>query len=440
MSGQTLERESWGGRFGAIMAMSGMCVGLGAVWRFPYLVGEYGGGAFLFAFLVCMAVCVVPLALVEAALGKGIGKGVMDTYGIILKNTKAGNVIGGIITTIYSSMNFFFIPVMATTLYFLYVSVTSMWEDMPASSIYDYSASQEPVMLILVVGLTLYVGFVLYKGIGSGIERVSKVMVPAIIVIFAALIIFCLFSIPGIVKGYNFYLNPDFSQLANVRLWVAAMGQACFSVGIGPGCVLVYGSHLKKSEDVTISITTVCLMDIAISVLAGLAIIPACVGMDLDPESGAKLIFVIIPAVLEQLPFGNVIGVLVFLGVFFAGITTAFAQMEVAVTSFSDALKASRKKITVLWTAITLAGSIPCVFNDALTQFWSDLAGNYGFIITAGMGAVAFCYMYGVRKIRESYMNSSSRIQLGTWFDIVVKFVAAPIMLFIVLNSIFPVL
>ncbi|MDO4545022.1 MAG: sodium-dependent transporter [Bacillota bacterium] len=440
MSGQTLERESWGGRFGAIMAMSGMCVGLGAVWRFPYLVGEYGGGAFLFAFLVCMAICVVPLAFVEAALGKGIGKGVMDTYSIITKNKKAGNIIGGLFAAVYASMNFFFIPVMATTIYFLYVSISSMWDDMPAEQIYDYSASQETIMLVLVILLTFFIGFVLFKGIGSGIEKVSKVMVPAIIVIFAIMIVFCLFSIPDIVKGYNFYLNPDLSQLTNVHLWVAAMGQACFSVGIGPGCVLVYGSHLKPTEDVTTSITTVCLMDISISVLAGLAIIPACVGMGLEPESGAKLIFMVIPAVLSQIPLGNVIGVLVFLAVFFAGITSAFAQMEVAVTSYSDALKMSRKKMTVIWTLITLAFSVPCVFNDSLTQFWSDLAGNYGFTITAGIGAVAFCYFYGVKKIREEFMNPSSSVHLGAWFDKVVKFVAAPIMILIVLNSLFPVL
>ncbi len=440
MGDLTLQRESWLSRFGGIMSMTGMAIGLGNVWRFPYLVGEYGGGAFVFAYLVSLIVLVIPLAIVEAGMGKGIGKGVIDTYEVIFKNRYAGIILGGLSALLYFAMQFFFIAIIGICLYFMYVSVVGMWNVMPPEEIYAHVQSNKTMLVILFSIMALFISYVVYKGIGRGIERVSKIMVPGIFVCFGIAIIFGIVSLPNIAQGYNFYLSPDWSVLGKFDIWLAAVGQALFSVGVGPGCVLVYGSHFRKTDDVTQNITTVCLLDSSAALFAGLAIIPACIALGLNPESGSNLIFIVLPTLLSQMPFGNLLGVLIFAAIFFAAITSSIAQLETPVTTFMDAFKLPRGKTVIVFTIITFVCSIPAVYSEEILDFWNQLAGNYGFIVTAGFGAIAWVYVYGVRKVREEFLNSTSDILLPKAFDILVKFVAAPVMIIIMINSLFPFL
>ena len=433
-------RESWGSRFGALMAMAGMAIGLGNVWRFPYLVGENGGGAFVLAFFICIAVIVIPLAIIEAGMGKGVGKGVIDTYTHIYKSKKAGTAIGGISALLYFAMNFFFITVIGTSLYFVYASLVGLWDRMPPEEIYYHATNNKMIILLLFTIIAVGISVVVYKGISQGIEKVSKFMVPGIFVCFAITIIYSIATMPNIADGFNFYLDPDFSRLKSFDIWLLALGQALFSIGVGPGCILVYGSHLKKTDDVSLNIATMCMVDVAAAVIAGLAIIPATIALGLNPAGGSELIFVVLPALFAQIPFGNVLGVLVFVAIFFAGATSAIAQLEVPVTTFMDKFNWSRGKTVLIFTIITFVASVPAIWSKELLDFWSNLAGNYGFIITAGIGAISWIYIYGVKKIREEDINPTSEIKLPMAFDYLVKFVAAPIMIIIMINSLFPFL
>ncbi|MFZ5969115.1 MAG: sodium-dependent transporter [Bacillota bacterium] len=440
MDNKSVGRESWGSRFGALMAMAGMAIGLGNVWRFPYLVGANGGGAFVFAYLVVIALIVIPLAIIEAGIGKGVGKGVIDTYTHIFKNKNMGNIIGGASALLYFAMNFFFIAIMGVSLYFIYVSAVGLWGSVPPDQIYDQVMANKNVLVFLFMVLCLFISYVVYKGVSDGIEKVSKIMVPGIFVCFAITIIYGVVKMPNIADGYNFYLDPDFSQLGSFKLWLTALGQALFSIGVGPGCILVYGSHLKKTDDVSLNVTTMCFVDLAAAIIAGMAIIPATIALGLNPEAGSKLIFVVLPTLFAQIPFGNILGILVFTAIFFAGITSAFAQLEVPVTTFMDAFRWSRGKTVLIFTIITIVCSVPAVYSQEILDFWSNLAGNYGFIVTAGIGAIAWVYVYGVRKIREEYINPTSDLILPSWFDGLVKFIATPVMIVILVNSIFPFL
>ena len=173
--------EKYLGSFGAIMSMVGMCVGLGNVWRFPYMVGANGGGAFVLAYLLCVIVVVIPMAVVEAGYGKGIGKGLIEAYAAALKKKVPSKIIGTIGGFVYFSMNFFFVPVMAISFYFIYVCARSLWNDIPAAEIYELGLSNYPMMIALVLINTLIIGVVIYRGVGGGIESVSKVMVPLMV-------------------------------------------------------------------------------------------------------------------------------------------------------------------------------------------------------------------------------------------------------------------
>lgn len=432
--------ENFAGAFGAIMSMAGMAIGLGNVWRFPYMTGANGGGAFVLAYLVCVVICVIPMAILEAGYGKEIGKGMMEAYEAALHKPFISKIIGGFCAFVYYSMNFYFIPIMGICFYFIYVCLAGVWNTVPADQIYDLGMANKGLMVALVLINVLIIGIVVYLGVDKGIEAASKVMVPSMFIFFIIVIIFGALNISGIGAGYDFYLHPDFSVWTHPSLWVAAMGQALFSIGVGPGCVLIYGSHLKKGDDVTMTMTSVCLLDTSIAVIAGMAMLPACVAMGFEPDQGSKLIFVILPALFQRLPFGRIMGALCFTAIWFAAVTSAVAQTEIPTVTFMHGFSTSRHKMTVILTVINAMAAIAAVFSDGFLNFWSDFSGNYGFIITAGLGAIVYAYVYGADKILVDSINPSSDIKLGMWFAKYIKIIVVPILVIIMLNSLFPFL
>ncbi len=432
--------ENYVGAFGAIMSMAGMAIGLGNVWRFPYMVGANGGAAFVLAYPVCVFLVVIPMAIIEAGYGKGIGKGLMEAYEAALHNKFLSKIIGGVCAFIYYSMNFYFIPIMATCFYFIYVCATGMWNQVPAAEIYDLGQANHALMVGLVLINVLVIGVIVYRGVDNGIEAASKVMVPMMFVFFIIMIIFAAVSIQGIGKGYDFYMHPDFSVWKHPSLWVAAMGQALFSVGVGPGCVLIYGSHLKKGDDVSLSLTAVCLLDTSIAVIAGMAMIPACVAMGLETDSGARLIFLILPALFQQLPMGRILGILCFTAIWFAAVTSAVAQTEIPTVTYMHGFNKSRHSVAIILTVVNFIMAAIAVYSEAFLNFWSDFSGNYGFIITAGVGAIVYGYIFGANKIMDDFVNPTSDVKLGKWFSTYVKCIVIPILVIIMINSLFPFL
>lgn len=432
--------ENFAGAFGAVMAMAGMAIGLGNVWRFPYMTGANGGGAFVLAYLVCVVVCVIPMAIIEAGYGKEIGKGLMEAYEAATHKPLLSKIIGGFSAFVYYSMNFYFIPIMGICFYFIYVCLAGLWNKIPAEQIYDQGMANHGLMVALVMINVLIIGAVVYLGVDQGIEAASKVMVPLMFVFFIVVIVFGAFNIEGIGAGYDFYLHPDFSVWTHPSLWVAAMGQALFSIGVGPGCVLIYGSHLKKGDDVSLTMTSVALLDTSIAVIAGMAMLPACVAMGFEPDQGSKLIFVILPALFQRLPFGRIMGALCFTAIWFAAVTSAVAQTEIPTVTYMHGFKMSRHKMTILLTIINAIAAIIAVFSDAFLNFWSDFSGNYGFIITAGIGAIVYGWVYGAEKILVDSVNPTSDFRMGLGFAKYVKFIVIPILVIIMLNSLFPFL
>lgn len=431
MEGTNVKRGSWGSRFGILMAMAGMAVGLGNVWRFPYLVGQWGGGAFVFAYLALLFIIVIPLSIVEIGMGKGIQKGNIDTFGVALGSKKAGTLIGGAAALVYLSLNFFFLAILGTSLYYIYVSAMGLWNQAAPETIYNTFQANKTLVLILFFAVLAIVTAIVYKGVEEGIERASKILVPAVFVFFAAIIIYS-FTLPNIGKGFEYYLAPDWAKLADINLWIAAAGQVLFSVGVGPGCLLVYGSLLKKTDDVTVNATTICMIDTASAVLIGFAILPLCIALGMDPTSGERLIFVVLPALFQQIPGGPLVGIVVFIAIFFAGLTSAVAQLETPVTTFSDAFGWRRPHVIAVLTLITIAAAVPALYSPELLSFWITVGADWGFIITAGIGGIAFSWIYGVKKVRENFINPTSDIQLGSWFDPLAKYISAPLMTIII--------
>ncbi len=421
------------------MAMAGMGIGLGSVWRFPFLVGEHGGGAFVLAYFIVIVAIVAPLAIVEIGMGKGIGKGIIDTYVTVFKNRPAGVVVGASSALLYLGVNFFYLSIVGISAYFFYACAVSLWTSMPPDQIYDHVMANKALTVGLFLLICGYVSYVVWRGIGAGIERISKWMVPSIFFCFAVVIVYGLIELPNIAEGYNFFLNPDFAQLSNPKVWMIAVGQGLFAVGVGPGCALVYGSHLSKKSDVSLNALNLVLLVLSAGVIAGMAIIPACIALGLDPASGHRLIFVVIPTLLSRIPFGNILGMFIFAAIFFAAITSAFAQLEVPVTTFMDGFGMSRGKTVLLMTGITIVCAVPAVYNEEVRVFWEELCGNYGYLITAGIGAVAYCWIFGVKRVRDEFINPTSDVVVGNRFVFWTKFIAAPLMILVLINAIFSI-
>ena len=436
----TQESNNFGSRFGALMSMTGMCVGMGSVWRFPWMVGEYGGGSFIIAYIVCTIIITLPLAIMECGVGKGLQKGMIGAYTEILHNGKAGKAVGLIASLGYFTMNFFYYVVLAASTYFIFSSATSEWNRRAPELIYTNYSSNQILVAVISVILVVATVYVLLKGVAGGIEKMSKIMIPMMFIFFVAVIFFGIFCVDDIAMGYNWYLKPNLEALKNPEIWLAALSQSLFAVGVGPGCILIYGSHLRKTDDVTLNMTTVCLMTCSVGIIVGMAMMPACIAMGLDPESGSMLIYVIIPTLLSRIPFGNIIGVLLFIAILFAGFSTAIAQTEVAASTFATDLKMGRRKASLLLGAINVVAAVIAVYSVAFYDFWNNFSGNYVFIVTAGFGAISFTYLYKVERIRHEFLNPSSDIQLGAWFSKFVTFIAAPLMIIVMVNSIFPFL
>lgn len=432
------ENNSFASRFGAIMAMTGMCVGMGSVWRFPYMVGQYGGGSFIVAFVVSMIVIVLPLAIVECGIGKGFGKGMIGVFTEALHSKIGGKILGSIFALGYYTMNFFYYVVMAASVYFVYSSAISEWNVIPADQIYAHFFENKLELAIISVLLVMATIYVVMRGVEAGIEKMSKIIIPLMFVFFIIVAIFGIFCIDNIQLGYNWYLEPSLDVLKTPDIWLAALGQALFSVGIGPGCVLIYGSHLKKTSDITLNMTTVCLLTGSVGVIVGMGLIPACIAMGINPQSGSMLIFVVIPSLLSRLPAGNIIGVLLFFAIVFAGFSSAIAQLEIAVATFATDLKWGRKKAGYILGIINIFAAICAAYSEAFYNFWNDFSGNYLFIVTAGIGAIVYVYVFKIEWVRLVFLNPCSDIRVGPWFSKFVKFVAAPLMILCMLNSVFP--
>ena len=437
-SNQIQDSNSFGSRFGALMSMTGMCVGMGSVWRFPYMVGQYGGGSFIVAFIVCMMIIVLPLAIIECGTGKGHAKGTIGVMTDIFKNGPIGKLVGAVFALGYYSMNFFYYVVLTASVYFIYSCATSEWTRIEPHHIYSNFEQHKIIIALISVILVVATIYTLIKGVSEGIEKLSKIMIPMMFLFFIVVIFFGVFFIDGIQSGYNWYLQPSLKALANPEIWIAALGQALFSIGVGPGCVLIYGSHLKKTSDVTLNMTTVCLLTCSVGIIVGMAMIPACIAMGLDPESGSMLIFVIIPTLLSEIPFGNVIGVLLFIAIFFAGFSTAIAQSEIAVSTFATDLKWGRKKAGYIFGAINIVAAIAAVYSVGWYDFWNNFSGNYLFIISAGIGAIAYIYLQKMEYVRHKFLNASSDIRVGKWFSKYAMFIAAPLMIIVMINSLVP--
>ena len=360
MENNSNNRPSWSSQLAFILAAVGSAVGLGNIWRFPYVMGKNGGAVFLVVYLsLILFVCVIPL-LGELILGKITKKDPVGAYEIACPKAKPLGWLNVVTSVLISS---FYFVVGGWIIFYLLKSFS-------LSGVGDFgsyfgSMVSKPVLPVILTFVFLFsCVFFIYRGVNKGIELANKIMMPIFAVILIVLTIVSL-RLPNAQAGLDFMFYPDFSKL-NISMVLSALGQALFTLSIGMGAILTYGSYMKEEDNVLQNAYTIIVADTVFALLAGIMIFPAVFAFGLEPDSGAGLVFITLPKIFAQMPFGNIVSMGFFSLLLFAALTSGISIIEVSVASLMENFKITRAKSATIITLIIGALSVPVSLSFGL--------------------------------------------------------------------------
>lgn len=428
------KRESWGSRFGFIMAAAGFSIGLGNIWRFPYLTGVNGGGAFVFVYLLICLLIGIPLFTMEMSLGR---KTQLNPVEGMRSLTKKGNfwVLFGWLGVLSAFIILtYYIQIMGWIAAYLIKMVTGQLSGLTADG-YANAFASFTSNTVAVSGFTLacavIIGLISARGLEKGIERACKIMMPTLFIMLIILAIRSL-TLPGAIQGLKWYLKVDFSKI-NGGVLLAALGQSFFSIGIASGGAFIYGSYLKKDSDIPTDATIIVAADTTAALIAGVVIFPAIFALGLKPDAGPSLLFVTMSNLFSHLPLGNLFGGMFFLLVFFAALSSAIGYLEPIVMTCTELFKMNRKKAVWLsLIAISVVG-YPTILaqgpwaNILITgrnffDFADYLSGN----IMMPLGALLLSFytllIWKFNKYQEETNIGAEKLKVFNWWSPLVKF------------------
>ncbi len=365
-----LTRDKFSTGLGVIAATLGSAVGLGNIWKFPYVTGENGGAAFILVYLACVFVVGLPVMLSELVLGRNSKSNTVTTFKKLAPGKPWFMVgIAGVVASLI--LMAFYSTVVGWVYAYVFKAIsgaltTTNAEALGASFNGFTGATFEPI-LWQVAALTA-VGIVITAGVSKGIEKVAKVLMPLLFILLLITAIRSLF-LPGATQGLEFLFKPDFSKITSSVVLVA-LGLAFFKLSLGIGTMMTYGSYFGEKQNIPSTAIKVVFADILVSLLAGIAIFPAVFNYGLEPSAGPSLLFITIPTVFSSMPFGTVFMTMFFLLASFAATTAMLSIVEVPVAYFSEEFKWSRKKATLVVLTIILAlGSISTLSFGLLSGY-----------------------------------------------------------------------
>ncbi|MEW6047949.1 MAG: sodium-dependent transporter [Bacillota bacterium] len=416
---QAYERPTWSARLGFVAGMMGWTIGLGTVWRFPYTAAMFGGGALLIPFFIAMVFCVIPGIIAEIGLGKYVQRGAPVAFGVLWG--RVGQVLGWLLPIVTTSITGYYFVITGWSLKyaFLGLSPSTLLGRSPEELKAVWLATNSGVQAMLLALLVVVAGWaVMARELKKGLEAVCKVMVPLIFVFLGVMTVRSL-TLPGAMEGVKYLFRP------NIPTWeqfVQAVGMAFFTGGFGYGNMLIFGSYLKKRDDVVNSGVICILGDLSGCLLAALAMIPIffATGATQHLGAGTTLAFISIPTVLSMTPGGQFILPLFFLSLFFAAFTSATAFSEVAVGALCDRFRISRRTSATIVYLVLATIAVPVAFRPVLVQVIDLSLGTLGYVLSGLIITVFVAYMWpgGLEKMRQRVINPYSDFKVGRWWTV----------------------
>lgn len=427
------KKEQFGSSIGFVFTMIGMAFGLGAIWRFPYVTAQSGGGAFVLMFLIITLVLAVPAGMAEIAFARKMHSGPVVAFKKVLGN-KLGR-IAWIYPIIPTGLNMFYMVVTAWTLAYICFSVFYGNEIMadPVGFFNNFSDNRIAVFAWTVVTILLN-ALILWKGIQGGVEKFCKYGIPLLFVILGLLMIRVL-TLPNIAAGIQLFVEPDWSQMLNFSMWARATGMALFAIGLGPAALMAYGAYLPEDSDIPTDFLTVAFWNLLGCILSGLIIVPAVVAFGLDLNSGPNLTFITLPFVFAQLPFSIVIALGFFAAMALGAFSSSVGIMENSVTTVSGGLGWSRKKTIIFITIITILGAIPCIWSEKFLAAMDFFIGDVGYTLTASVMAILLAWYVGAKKVREEWIKPGSTFAIPALYDPLYKYIICPVLVLLFVQS-----
>ena len=441
---ETNKKSSFSGRLGYVMAVAGSAVGLGNIWRFPYLAAKYGGGTFLLTYIILALTVGFALLVSETALGRKTGNNPIKAYKMLgAKKLKIGGWLNSIIPVLIVPY-YCVVGCWVCKYLFEYLRGSShlLTQDTYFSSF--ISSSLSPAFWLIVFAVLTFI--VVIKGVEKGIEKVSKVLMPILVAMAIFISVYGLMT-PGAIEGLKYYIIPDFSNFSIMTV-IAAVGQMFYSLSIGMGILFTYGSYMKKEVDMEKAISQVEIMDTLIAFLAGLMIIPAVFAFS-GKESlnaGASLMFITMPKVFDSLQLGGFIGLVFFLLVLFAALTSAISLMECSVATLMEQLHISRKKASFVMIGEMLLLGIPISLGYGVLGWIQPLGMTlldfFDFVTNSCMMPVAalstVLLIIFVTKIStvSDEVKISSVFKREKIYNFVMKYICVPTLIVILLSYI----
>ncbi|MFD3156020.1 sodium-dependent transporter [Haloimpatiens sp. FM7330] len=431
-----MKRDNFGSRMGTLAAAAGSAIGLGNIWKFPYITGENGGAAFILVYLGCIILVGLPVMLAEFSLGRKTQKNAVGAFKELAPK-KPWYLAGMLsVSTAFIILSFY---AMIAGWVFSYIvrAATGQLNSVAPEKLNDYFGSVVsngalPVFFtFLVIAVT---ALIVIFGVKNGIEKCSKILMPVLLMILVALMIRSV-TLDGASKGLEFLFKPDFSHLTKKGI-LEALGHSFYSLSLGMGIIMTYGSYVNKEENLLSLAVQVTVADTLIALMAGVVIFPAVFAYGLKPDQGAGLIFVTLPAVFKSMPFGVFFETLFFLLIGIAAITSTISLMEVVVACVTEQFKINRKKATLFVALALFALSIPStlsfgpwanvkVFGKTFFDLFDFLTSNI-FLPVGGILVTVFAaWVWGVKNVvKEVTSDGLHEFKAKGLFAIGVKFVA----------------
>ncbi|MDR1846868.1 MAG: sodium-dependent transporter [Bacteroidales bacterium] len=440
------KKVTFGSKFGTLAVVAGSVIGLGNIWRFPYLAGNNGGSAFIIIYILCSLTIAIPIMMSEFVIGRQTGRNAFGAFDILTKG-KRWTIVGilGILTSFF--IYGFYSVVAGWSISFIQTGITEGFVGKDPTEIQNnftnyINTGWKPTVAALV--FVFFTAMIVIGGVQKGIERMNKVLMPVLAFIIIGLFVYST-SLEGFGKAMNFLLKPDFSKIT-INTMLSAIGQSFFSMSLGMGCMITYGAYVKDKTSIPKLAITIGLADLTIATLAGFAIFPGVFTFGIEPTSGPTLVFETLPMVFSMMPAGNIFGLFFFILVFIAAITSSVSMLEPICLFIIQELKVKRAMAVLIISLFVATLAVLCAFSQvegstikvmgsSLFDFLNSLTDR--FMLPAGGFLIVLFVGWFMKKdlVRGQITNGSTSFNRGYGiYYFIVRYFAPVILSVFLLN------